>query len=165
MLSPSETKEYQSQYQRQYYVKHKAEILEHQHEHRDRKREYDKQYYLLHRDEVIERKKKYYAHYSEGIKEYCRAHPEGGHNRSLKRKCGSVEKYNEAMLKYDGWCAFGCDRKAYLVHHMDGKNIFNSPKEQVNNNLSNLLPLCLKCHGWLHHKSGRYIKCQTNSQK
>lgn len=63
---------------------------------------------------------------------------------------GSVERYEEAMLKYDGWCAFACDKKAELVHHLDGKSINNSRKEDIDNSLKNLLPLCRICHSKLH---------------
>lgn len=68
-----------------------------------------------------------------------------------RRRFGSVKRYNEAMLKYEGECAFACGRQAQSVHHIDGKSIHNSPKDQINNNLENLLPLCNSCHMWLHH--------------
>jgi len=69
---------------------------------------------------------------------------------------GSLETYEEAMLKYDGWCAFACDKEAEVVHHLDGKSVRNSPREEVNNNLKNLLPLCRSCHSKLHHPKGEY---------
>lgn len=73
------------------------------------------------------------------------------HKKShLKRCFGSVEQYNEAMLKYEGECAFACGKQAEMVHHRDGKSIRNSRKEEVNNDLTNLLPLCIGCHTWLH---------------
>jgi len=73
----------------------------------------------------------------------------------IKERFDSLERYNEAILKYEGECAFACGRKADRVHHIDGKAIHNSPQEQVNNELSNLLPLCRNCHMWLHRKKMR----------
>lgn len=63
---------------------------------------------------------------------------------------GNIRRYLEAFYKYDGLCAFGCGAEAYLVHHLDGKNVRNSKIDQVNNDLDNLLPLCNPCHTSLH---------------
>lgn len=132
-------------YYHRYNQQHKAERLEYCEQHKDEKREYDKQYQLLHKHKIKEQQKKYRVE-----------HRRESYERGFKQRYGSIERYTEGMEKYDGWCAFACDRKAYLVHHMDGKNIFNSPKEEVNNDLSNLLPLCLGCHNWLHRKKHGY---------
>ena len=69
-------------------------------------------------------------------------------NAGKKHAFGSLERYEEAFYKYDGFCAFACGKEAKLVHHMDGKSIHN--KYEPNNNLSNLLPLCRACHMQLH---------------
>lgn len=78
---------------------------------------------------------------------------------------GSIERYNEAMNKYDGWCAFACDREATLVHHMDGKNVRNSNREKVDNDLGNLLPLCDVCHKKLHNIVNHRKRIIKNSER
>jgi hypothetical protein len=52
-------------------------------------------------------------------------------------------------------CAFGCGRNPKLIHHVDGENIHNS--KNVNNDISNLLPLCNSCHRSLHIRAKKYI--------
>lgn len=154
--------------QRRYYQQHKTRIIAYVQQHRDKdaKREYDQKYNLLRKDTNKQQHKIYYQNNKETIKQrydqYYQNHRAEAYKRCLKRKCGSVERHNEAMQKYDGWCAFACDREAYLVHHMDGKNIFNSPKREVNNDLSNLLPLCNSCHAWLHNNARRYFDARRN---
>lgn len=54
---------------------------------------------------------------------------------------------------YNNQCAFGCGKKPTLIHHIDGKNIYKNKRCNVNNNLSNLLPLCLSCHTSLHNQA------------
>ena len=102
------------------------------------------------------------ANHREHLNEYYRKwmvnHPEhrgrvSKYNKEWKvtNHFGSLERYEEAMLKYDGWCAFACDKEAKLVHHLDGKSVRNSPRQDVDNSLQNLLPLCRSCHTRLHH--------------
>ena len=71
-------------------------------------------------------------------------------NTKATERFGSLERYEEAMLKYDGWCAFACDKEAEMVHHLDGKRVHNSSGEDIDNTLENLLPLCISCHSKLH---------------
>ena len=82
-----------------------------------------------------------------------------GYDKKQKQKYrfGSMERYEQAFSKYDGWCAFACDKEAVLVHHLDGKSVRNSPRKEVDNNLSNLLPLCNSCHSKLHNPKKREI--------
>lgn len=162
--------------QRSYREQHRTERLEYNKEHRNERMVYGRQYYqqhreehreynlkynLLHKDEKKEKARVYYQNNRENLRQQCREyygnHRKETYNRDLKRRCGSVERYNEAMQKYNGECVFACDRQAGIVHHMDGKNTWNSSKEEVNNDLSNLLPLCKFCHSWLH-KTRRQIK-------
>ncbi len=74
------------------------------------------------------------------------------HQQRAKRCFGSLENYQNAMQKYDGWCAFTCDKKATLVHHLDGRSVKNRQKVflKINNTLQNLIPLCRSCHRKLH---------------
>lgn len=83
-------------------------------------------------------------------KKWLANHPE----YQREYRFGSAERYEEAMLKYDGWCAFACDKEAELVHHLDGKSHKNAPRGEVDNSLENLLPLCNSCHTKLHHSMG-----------
>jgi len=82
--------------------------------------------------------------------------PEYERKMSKVKRYGSVEQWQDAMLKYDGECTFACDGKAELVHHLDGKSIRNSPREDVDNSLKNLLPLCRSCHATLHEKGVKH---------
>lgn len=157
------------EYDKNYYLKNKEKIKE-----RNRKwyannlkkaTEYRKKYYLENKEKFKERSKKWKANNPEKkaqidrkwrannpgyTKEWRAANREYEIRQNRERHFGSNERYEEAMLKYDGWCAFACDRKAELVHHLDGKSIHTSPIKEVNNSLSNLLPLCVSCHMKLH---------------
>ena len=106
--------------------------------------------------------KKWQADHREHLNEYYRkrlaTHSEYREQARRRNKkwvaanhFGSLERYEEAMNKYDGWCAFACDKKAGLVHHLDGKSVRNSLREEVDNSLQNLLPLCRGCHARLHN--------------
>ena len=114
---------------------------------------YQMEWYANNRENIAEHKKRWYAKNSEKVREH-----------RLNSRFGSVERYEEAMLKYDGWCAFGCD-KAELVHHLDGKSVHNSPIEDVDNNLKNLIPLCNSCHTKLHKWKRRKTDDLENSSK
>jgi len=98
-----------------------------------------------------EYQRKWQENNREKIQEYCRNQMK---DIEVKHRFGSVERYEEAMLKYDGWCAFACDKKAEMIHHLDGKSIHNSSRKDVDNSLKNLLPLCRSCHAKLHHPIG-----------
>lgn len=119
-----------------------------------KQREHDQRYYQEHNDEILEKHRQYYQQHKVERLEYAQ-------QRQIKRMYGSEERYNQGMLKYEGECAFACGKEAKLVHHIDGKNILNSLKEEVNNDLSNLLPLCRGCHNWVHNKKigGKQWEC------
>jgi len=121
--------------------------------HKDEQREHSYRYYREHRDEMLEKgRQRYQKHREERLvtmRQYSSLHSQTGNQKYLY---GSVERYNEAMLKYEGECAFACGKKAEAVHHIDGKACSNSPKQEVDNRLSNLLPLCKGCHNWVHKR-------------
>ena len=114
---------------------------------REKIREYDRGWAANHPEKMREKCRKRTANYSEKQQKEAKA-------RATKNHFGSLERYEEAFFKYDGWCAFACDDKAELVHHLDGKSVNNSPREEVDNSLQNLLPLCRSCHMRLHHPKG-----------
>lgn len=124
------------------------------------KREYKKEWRGLNKDNIREYNYKWKKENREKVriskKKWAIKNPEKMRQmtkrKHLKSYFGSVERYNEAMLKYEGECAFACDKQAELVHHIDGKAVHNSLKEEVNNELNNLLPLCNSCHIWLHKR-------------
>jgi len=107
--------------------------------HPEKMREADKKYRVAHREKRREHQRKWHAN-----------NPKYAKTWQINNHFGSLERHEEAMQKYDGWCAFACDEKAELVHHLDGKAVHNSPKENVDNSLRNLLPLCRSCHMKLH---------------
>lgn len=123
--------------------------------------EYWKEWQTNNREKFLEYQNKWYAKNTEKMREYYKKRRTNYREKVLRyernskviRYFGSLERYEKAMFKYDGECAFACDKRAELVHHIDGKNIRNSPKGNVDNSLKNLLPLCRSCHMWLHgHK-------------
>lgn len=126
---------------RRYYLKHRERILV---QARTFYQEHKRRALVYSKNRYIKRRKKALAY----AMEYRKEHPMQECN--LRFRFGTVENYMEAMRKYDGWCAFACDKKSELVHHLDGKSSYNSFKQDINNNLQNLLPLCRSCHGWLH---------------
>lgn len=123
-------------------------------------REYMRLWHIRNKDRLRESRREYRKEYQ---RKWNARHPERkkeiDRKAGAKRRFGSVERYNEAMLKYEGECAFACGRQAEMVHHINGKSIRNTPNEEINNNLSNLLPLCIGCHTWLHkihlHRRGK----------
>jgi len=136
---------------------------------KEHKKEYNKRYYKANRESLKIRGKSYYQNNKNDRKEYQKqwrelnpdhlsqwqkSHPENIKKYTEKFCCGSAEQYKEAFDSYDGYCAFGCGAKAELVHHRDGKSLYNSNPEEVNNELSNLLPLCFPCHSSLHKSAG-----------
>lgn len=110
-------------------------------EEKRKNREYSRKWREENREKDKERKRK-----------YRRDNPDYERKHNIKERFGSLERYREASMKYDGECAFACGRKVGLIHHLDGKSTWNSPRTEVNNNLSNLLPLCFSCHSWLHNR-------------
>jgi len=111
-------------------------------EEKRKNREYSRKWREENREKDKERKRK-----------YRRDNPDYERKHNIKDRFGSLERYREALIKYEGECAFACDRKAGLVHHLDGKSTWNSVKTEVNNDIRNLLPLCNSCHTWLHKRN------------
>lgn len=131
------------------------------------KRSHDRVYYQKHRSKILEYQRKYRQENKIKISEYRAIYREKNReNWSEYGKVylfGSLSRYLEALQKYDGQCAFGCENLAQLVHHMDGKSVRNSTKDQINNELDNLLPLCRPCHAALHaknelRKNGKFVR-------
>lgn len=150
------------QRQKEYYLKNRDHI-------REQQREYDRGRYWENREQMLEKARKYREQHQDKIKmrrkqqdkkyylkyKDTERYKQRQKEATIKRRYGNLELYQEAMLKYEGECAFACGKKAELVHHLDGKNIKNFPKEEVTNTLTNLLPLCLACHCWLHKPARR----------
>ena len=74
------------------------------------------------------------------------------YNYHKRKYFGGVENYYRALNKNQGKCVFNNMHKAELVHHIDGKSIYNSLETEVNNHLDNLLPLCKSCHNRVHQQ-------------
>jgi len=114
-------------------------------------REYMRLWHIRNKDRLRESRREYQK---EWHRQWNAKHPERkkeiDRKAGRKRRFGSVTRYKEAMMKYEGECAFACGRQAEMVHHRDGKSIRNSTSKEINNNLDNLLPLCIGCHTWLH---------------
>jgi len=143
-MSTKEYKEYKRKYQKKYRLNNPEKILESQRKWKARNLE-----------KLLECKKKWRLNNPEKTKQIQKRY-------KIKYYFDSVERYNEAMLKYDGECAFACDRKAELVHHLDGIAYHNSSGENVDNSLKNLLPLCKSCHATLHEKGVKHDNQRKN---
>jgi len=116
--------------------------------------EYMREWRRKNKEKIREIQRKYRANHPTIWRRYVNRNPQNEkrirRETNIRRRFGTINRYNEALMKYEGECAFDSEHKAELVHHLDGKSIRNSTKEEVNNQPNNLLPLCKPCHMWLH---------------
>lgn len=111
-----------------------------------------------HPEEAKAQQKRYYEGHIKQIvarvKEWKKKHPDkvkiSQRKSDIKRHFGSVETYETALNKCGGFCGCGCGREANCVHHNDGRSIWNSPSELVDNKQSNLKPMNDRCHMRFH---------------
>ena len=68
--------------------------------------------------------------------------------------------------KYERKCSICGEENDLTIHHKDkkGRN-FENKGLKPNNNLSNLILVCRKCHGSIHGKEGKGIKRKTKNRK
>lgn len=88
-------------------------------------------------------------------------HPGYIHGASCGKNIKVFRKLKEKKRRKDNYICQDCGitqeecKKKYGgildVHHIDG--------DDTNNNLDNMISLCLSCHQKLHHKERRKIKC------
>lgn len=108
-----------------------------------------KEYYRKWNAQWRKRNRQYFIEYR---KEHGEQAKTWNKTAKTKERFGSVERYEKAIGKNEGYCAL-CNDKATEVHHTDGqstRSLSPIPRKQINNDLSNLLPVCKACHGWLH---------------
>ena len=119
--------------------------------------EYMKKWRADNRDKIRKCKGRWRIINREKLREYAKKYrvdnPGKVRDHGRNNDFGSAERYEEAMLKYDGWCAFACDKKAEMVHHLDGRSTRNRHEtfSKIDNTLENLIPLCRGCHSRLHN--------------
>ncbi len=134
---PYKDKEKQKQQKKQYYEKNKEEIKRKSRDYKKRNKKkikaYMKKYYPKNKIKMLEN-----SHKNSRIR-HDKINFGGNREEALKRdkwRCRECGMTNKAHLKIYG--------KEITIHHKDGLGTKSKIK---NNDLENLITLCLRCHG------------------
>lgn len=161
-----------SKYSKKYYKKNRKKILQKLKMQRSKsKKEFNKkarEYYQKNivklRKQIAERQRRYNAAKPRILSDNPVAIYNRESRKKFKKKYGissnQIYRYGEnalnAVKKANGRCEKCGSKKNLVIHHKDNKGRnYVEKRLKLNNNLNNLIVLCVSCHSTLHGKLRR----------